>query len=73
VVHYQIIGTPMPSFADSVTPRRPWDLVHYIQRLIRLRENTTGAPPSAPIKLHHETILWRLVVRGMFFDTRNQR
>lgn len=28
-------GTPMPSFADSVSPAEAWDLVHYIQSLRR--------------------------------------
>lgn len=28
-------GTPMPSFADSVSPAEAWDLVHYIQSLNR--------------------------------------
>jgi mono/diheme cytochrome c family protein len=26
-------GTPMPSFADSISPTEAWDLVHYIQSL----------------------------------------
>ncbi|SRR6266568_519791 len=26
-------GTPMPSFADSVSPQEAWDLVHYIESL----------------------------------------
>lgn len=26
-------GTPMPAFANSFTPRRVWDIVHYVQSL----------------------------------------
>jgi mono/diheme cytochrome c family protein len=26
-------GTPMPSFADYVTPDQAWDLVHYLRTL----------------------------------------
>ncbi len=28
-----LAGTPMPSFADSITPPEAWDLVHFIQSL----------------------------------------
>ena len=27
-------GTPMPSYADSMTPAQAWDLVHYIKTLV---------------------------------------
>ena len=26
-------GTPMPSFADNLTPADAWDLVHYLRTL----------------------------------------
>jgi mono/diheme cytochrome c family protein len=26
-------GSPMPSFADSISPQEAWDLVHYILTL----------------------------------------
>jgi mono/diheme cytochrome c family protein len=35
-------GTPMPSFADSVSPEEAWDLVHYIQSLSPLYPKNTG-------------------------------
>jgi mono/diheme cytochrome c family protein len=42
-------GTPMPSFADSISPAEAWDLVHFIQSLSPdYPKNVTGAPP-API------------------------
>jgi cytochrome c oxidase cbb3-type subunit 2 len=38
-------GTPMPSFADSISPAEAWDLVHFIQSLSpTYPKNTTGAP-----------------------------
>jgi len=38
-------GTPMPSFADSVSPAEAWDLVHFIQSLSPgYKKNLTGAP-----------------------------
>jgi mono/diheme cytochrome c family protein len=37
-------GTPMPSFADSVSPAEAWDLVHFIQSLSPgYEKNLTGA------------------------------
>ena len=39
-------GTPMPSFADSISPAEAWDLVHFIQSLSPVyTKNLTGAPP----------------------------
>jgi mono/diheme cytochrome c family protein len=39
-------GTPMPSFADSISPAEAWDLVHFIQSLSPVYpKNLTGAPP----------------------------
>jgi mono/diheme cytochrome c family protein len=39
-------GTPMPSFADSISPDEAWDLVHFIQSLSPVYpKNLTGAPP----------------------------
>jgi mono/diheme cytochrome c family protein len=41
-------GTPMPSFADSVSPAEAWDLVHFIQSLSPgYEKNLTGAVVSA--------------------------
>jgi mono/diheme cytochrome c family protein len=38
-------GTPMPSFADSVSPAEAWDLVHFIQSLSPgYEKNRAGAP-----------------------------
>jgi len=38
-------GTPMPSFADSISPAEAWDLVHFIQSLSpTYPKNLTGAP-----------------------------
>jgi mono/diheme cytochrome c family protein len=28
-----LAGTPMPTFADSLSPADAWDLVHFIQSL----------------------------------------
>src|SRR5271156_2679820 len=40
-------GTPMPSFADSISPAEAWDLVHFIQSLSPVYpKNLTGAPPT---------------------------
>jgi mono/diheme cytochrome c family protein len=37
-------GTPMPSFADSVSTAEAWDLVHFIQSLSPLyKKNISGA------------------------------
>jgi cytochrome c oxidase cbb3-type subunit 2 len=42
-------GTPMPSFADSISAAEAWDLVHFIQSLSAdYPKNMTGAP-STPI------------------------
>jgi mono/diheme cytochrome c family protein len=42
-------GTPMPSFADAISPAEAWDLVHFIQSLSPdYPKNMTGAP-SAPV------------------------
>ena len=41
-------GTPMPSFADSVSPAEAWDLVHFIQSLSPgYAKNRAGASVSA--------------------------
>jgi mono/diheme cytochrome c family protein len=41
-------GTPMPSFADSVSPAEAWDLVHFIQSLSPgyAKKLTGAAAPS---------------------------
>jgi len=40
-------GTPMPSFADSISPAEAWDLVHFIQSLSPdYPKNMTGGPPT---------------------------
>jgi mono/diheme cytochrome c family protein len=40
-------GTPMPSFADSISPEEAWDLVHFIQSLSPLYpKNLTGGSPK---------------------------
>jgi mono/diheme cytochrome c family protein len=40
-------GTPMPSFADSISPAEAWDLVHFIQSLSPdYPKNVTGTPPT---------------------------
>jgi mono/diheme cytochrome c family protein len=40
-------GTPMPSFADSISPDEAWDLVHFIQSLSPgYPKNLTGGPPK---------------------------
>jgi cytochrome c oxidase cbb3-type subunit 2 len=42
-------GTPMPSFADSISPEEAWDLVHFIQSLSPLYpKNLTGGAPPKP-------------------------
>jgi mono/diheme cytochrome c family protein len=49
-------GTPMPSFADSISPAEAWDLVHFIQSLSPVYpKNLTGAPPPATTKAGDET------------------
>ncbi len=42
-------GTPMPSFADSISPAEAWDLVHFIQSLNPDYPKRTGGP-TAPIE-----------------------
>jgi mono/diheme cytochrome c family protein len=40
-------GTPMPSFADSISPEEAWDLVHFIQSLSPLYpKNVAGGTPK---------------------------
>ena len=40
-------GTPMPSFADSMSPAEAWDLVHFIQSLSPdYPKNMTGTAPA---------------------------
>ena len=40
-------GTPMPSFADSISPDEAWDLVHFIQSLSPLYpKNVAGGTPK---------------------------
>ena len=40
-------GTPMPSFADSMSPAEAWDLVHFIQSLSPdYPKNVNGTPPT---------------------------
>src|SRR5580658_4899486 len=41
-------GTPMPSFADSISPEEAWDLVHFIQSLSPLYpKNVAGGTPKS--------------------------
>jgi mono/diheme cytochrome c family protein len=48
-------GTPMPSFADSISPDEAWDLVHFIQSLSPVYpKNVTGAPPPPATKAGDE-------------------
>jgi mono/diheme cytochrome c family protein len=50
-------GTPMPSFADSISPDEAWDLVHFIQSLSSVYpKNVTGAPSPPTAKARDETI-----------------
>jgi len=50
-------GTPMPSFADSISPDEAWDLVHFIQSLSPgYPKNLTGAPPKATARARDETM-----------------
>ena len=50
-------GTPMPSFADSISPAEAWDLVHFIQSLSPgYPKNLTGAPPKATARARDETM-----------------
>src|ERR1700690_3612909 len=42
-----LTGTPMPSFADSISPEEAWDLVHFIQSLSPLYpKNVAGGTPK---------------------------
>src|SRR6202167_2171211 len=50
-------GTPMPSFADSISPDEAWDLVHFIQSLSPgYPKNLTGAPPKPAARARDETM-----------------
>jgi mono/diheme cytochrome c family protein len=50
-------GTPMPSFADSISPDEAWDLVHFIQSLSPVYpKNLTGAPAPPTTKAGDERI-----------------
>jgi mono/diheme cytochrome c family protein len=50
-------GTPMPSFADSISPAEAWDLVHFIQSLSPgYPKNLTGAQPPPTAGAHDETM-----------------
>jgi len=50
-------GTPMPSFADSISPDEAWDLVHFIQSLSPgYPKNLTGAPPKPTARALDETM-----------------
>jgi cytochrome c oxidase cbb3-type subunit 2 len=50
-------GTPMPSFADSISPDEAWDLVHFIQSLSPgYPKNLTGAPPKPTASARDETM-----------------
>jgi hypothetical protein len=51
-------GTPMPSFADSISPDEAWDLVHFIQSLspVYPKNLTGGAPPPPSTGARDQTI-----------------
>ena len=50
-------GTPMPSFADSISPDEAWDLVHFIQSLSPgYPKNLTGAPSKPTASARDETM-----------------
>ena len=51
-------GTPMPSFADSISPDEAWDLVHFIQSLspVYPKNLTGGAPPPPPTGARDQTM-----------------
>jgi mono/diheme cytochrome c family protein len=50
-------GTPMPSFADSISPDEAWDLVHFIQSLSPVYpKKLTGAPPPPTTGARNQTI-----------------
>jgi mono/diheme cytochrome c family protein len=56
-------GTPMPSFADSISPAEAWDLVHFIQSLSSVYpKNLTGAPP--PTTKAREELARRILSRS---------
>jgi mono/diheme cytochrome c family protein len=42
-------GTPMPSFADSISPAEAWDLVHFIQSLSPDYPKNMVGTPSMPV------------------------
>lgn len=53
-------GTPMPSFADSISPDEAWDLVHFIQSLSPgYPKNLTGAPPKPTARARDQTMARR--------------
>jgi mono/diheme cytochrome c family protein len=41
-----VYGTPMPSFADSMTPAQAWDLVHYLKTLMVGEGWNKGSSPG---------------------------
>jgi cytochrome c oxidase cbb3-type subunit 2 len=50
-------GTPMPSFADSISPDEAWDLVHFIQSLSPVYpKNLTGGTPPPTTRARDETV-----------------
>src|SRR5208283_118059 len=50
-------GTPMPSFADSISPDEAWDLVHFIQSLSPgYPKNLAGGTPPPTTSARDETI-----------------
>jgi mono/diheme cytochrome c family protein len=50
-------GTPMPSFADSISPDEAWDLVHFIQSLSPVYpKNLTGGTPPPKTGARDETM-----------------
>jgi mono/diheme cytochrome c family protein len=56
-------GTPMPSFADSISPDEAWDLVHFIQSLspVYPKNLSGGAPPPPPTGARDQTIRRTLI------------
>jgi cytochrome c len=68
-------GTPMPSFADSISPDEAWDLVHFIQSLSPVYpKNLTGAPNKPSTKARgDETIKRMLSIRGYIYPLRQLR
>jgi mono/diheme cytochrome c family protein len=56
-------GTPMPSFADSISPDEAWDLVHFIQSLSPgYPKNLTGGSAPPTTRARDETT-WRTLSR----------